>query len=157
MKKALIAIPLALTISLSACTGTNSGPKQMGGTFLGAGLGALAGSQVGKGRGKLIAVALGTLVGAGLGNSVGQSLDRADQLYMARTSETAFEQVSTGQTSTWVNPDSGHSGTVTPTRTYQAQGGQYCREFQQTVTVGGDTQEAYGTACRQEDGSWKIG
>jgi hypothetical protein len=31
-----------------------------------------------------------------------------------------------------------------------------CREFQQTITVGGQTQEAYGTACRQSDGSWKI-
>ena len=34
--------------------------------------------------------------------------------------------------------------------------GRYCREFQQTVTIGGRTAEAYGTACRQPDGSWKI-
>lgn len=156
MKKALIAIPIALSISLSACVGTNSGPKQMGGSFLGAGLGALAGSQIGKGRGQLIAVALGTMAGAYMGNEIGQSLDRADKLYLAQTSATAFEQVPTGQTTSWVNPDSGNSGTVTPTRTYQSQGS-YCREFQQSVTVGGNTQQAYGTACRQEDGSWKIG
>jgi surface antigen len=45
---------------------------------------------------------------------------------------------------------------VTPTRTYQQSSGEYCREYQQTVTVGGKTQEAYGTACRQPDGTWKI-
>ena len=31
-----------------------------------------------------------------------------------------------------------------------------CREFQQTITVGGRTETAYGTACRQPDGDWKI-
>ena len=42
--------------ALSACTATG-GQKQTGGTLLGAGLGALAGSQIGSGRGKLAAVA----------------------------------------------------------------------------------------------------
>jgi hypothetical protein len=31
-----------------------------------------------------------------------------------------------------------------------------CREFQQTITVGGETQEAYGTTCQQPDGRWKV-
>jgi len=31
-----------------------------------------------------------------------------------------------------------------------------CREYQQTITVGGRTERAYGTACKQADGSWKI-
>lgn len=35
-------------------------------------------------------------------------------------------------------------------------GGQDCREYQQTVMVGGQPSPAYGTACRQADGSWKI-
>ena len=47
-------------------------------------------------------------------------------------------------------------GTYTPTNTYQTTTGQYCREFQQTITVGGQTEDAYGTACRQEDGTWQI-
>jgi surface antigen len=41
-------------------------------------------------------------------------------------------------------------------RTYQTSAGQYCREYQQTIVVGGQSQSAYGTACRQPDGSWKI-
>ena len=30
------------------------------------------------------------------------------------------------------------------------------REFQQEVTVGGKSENAYGTACLQADGAWKI-
>ena len=48
------------------------------------------------------------------------------------------------------------SGTVTATREGTSTAGRYCREFQQKVTVGGQTQEAYGTACMQPDGSWEI-
>ena len=53
-------------------------------------------------------------------------------------------------------PDNGHYGTITPLNTTEPRAGTYCREYQQTVTVGGQTQEAYGTACRQPDGAWKI-
>jgi surface antigen len=40
-------------------------------------------------------------------------------------------------------------------RTYQS-GGSYCREFQNDVTIDGKKENAYGTACRQPDGSWKV-
>jgi hypothetical protein len=33
---------------------------------------------------------------------------------------------------------------------------QHCREFQQTVMVGGQPQAGYGTTCLQPDGSWQI-
>jgi hypothetical protein len=33
---------------------------------------------------------------------------------------------------------------------------QGCREFNTPVTIGGQPQQAYGTACLQPDGSWKI-
>jgi hypothetical protein len=33
---------------------------------------------------------------------------------------------------------------------------QGCREFNTPVTIGGQQQQAYGTACLQPDGSWKI-
>ena len=56
----------------------------------------------------------------------------------------------------WLNPDIGHSGTHTPTRTYRSDSGQYCREFQQTVTIDGRTEEFYGRSCRGEDGAWRI-
>ena len=55
-----------------------------------------------------------------------------------------------------VDPDSGNTGAVTPVRTYQTSTGQYCREYTQTITIGGEKHKSYGTACRESDGSWKI-
>lgn len=103
-----------------------------------------------------MAVAAGTMLGALLGSEIGRSLDKADQAHAQRTTQQALETAPAGSTSIWHNPDSGHTGTVTPTRAYETTQSQPCREFQQTVTVGGKTEQAYGTACRQADGSWKI-
>jgi len=141
----------AVAVSLAACS---SGPKGQMGGVLGAGGGALLGSQV-KGKAKIPAIVLGTVLGGVLGNSIGNSLDKVDQMTMAKTTQRTLEVVKDGETTSWRNPNTGNSGTVVPTRTYQANN-TYCREFQQTVTVGGQQQSAYGTACRQPDGSWKI-
>lgn len=132
------------------------GPREGTGTLIGAGAGALLGSQVGSGNGQLLATAAGTLIGALLGQDVGQTLDRADQAYLEHTSQDALEYSRTDQTKPWVNPDSGNAGSITPTRTFQDDTGRYCREFTQTIIIDGDTQRAYGTACRQPDGTWKL-
>jgi len=131
-------------------------PKQQMGTFVGAGLGALAGSQMGRGKGQVVAVAMGTLAGAMIGNSIGESLDRADRMY-ANRAQHAAHVAPVGDTIAWNNPDSGNSGTVTATRDgYERGSGAYCREYQTTIWVGGEEQAAYGTSCQQPDGSWQI-
>ncbi len=155
MKFRQLAMIVALTLIVGACANV-SGPKQIGGSLLGGGLGALAGSQIGSGRGQLAAVAIGTLAGAFLGSEAGKSLDRADQIFAQKTMQRSLETTRSGITSNWANPDSGHSGTVTPTRTFQTADGRYCREFQGSVTIGGKTVQAYGNACRRPDGSWQI-
>lgn len=35
-------------------------------------------------------------------------------------------------------------------------GGDYCREYTQSLTIAGKTQKGYGTACLQPDGSWEL-
>lgn len=59
-----------------------------------------------------------------------------------------------GQRIVW--NDGNASGAVTATRDGTGSNGEYCREFQQEVTVGGRSERAYGTACRQADGAWKV-
>lgn len=39
---------------------------------------------------------------------------------------------------------------------YTDQLGRYCREYQTTVVINGQSQPSYGTACRQPDGTWQI-
>lgn len=55
---------------------------------------------------------------------------------------------------TWA--DGATSGSVTPVREGHTDDGRICREFQQQVTIAGKRQQAFGTACRQPDGSWQI-
>lgn len=153
--RTMIAASAALAL-LIGCAELEGQQKQTGGVLLGGALGGLAGAQLGSGTGQVAAAAAGTLLGAFLGSEIGRSLDRADQLYMSRTTQQALDVAPSGTVSTWRNPDSGHSGTVTPTRTYQTETGQYCREFRQTVTIDGRIEEAQGRACRQPDGTWRV-
>ena len=150
-------VPLVVVLALaSACTTDGIGPKQGFGTLGGAAVGGLLGSRVGGGSGKLAATAAGTLLGAFLGSEIGSSLDRADQQYAAGAINQAYA-APIGQQIVWNNPESGNHGVVTPTRDgYQPGTNAYCREYTQTVTVGGRTQQAFGQACQQPDGSWKI-
>ncbi len=154
MKKIFIFL-LIFGVSLAGCA-PRMGEKEGAGTFLGAGTGALLGSQVGQGRGRIVAVAVGTLAGALLGQEIGKSLDRADQLAMQQNAQYALEYTRTNQTTSWRNPDTGNYGRVTPVETYLASEGRYCREYLQEIVIDGQLQQAYGTACRQPDGSWKI-
>ena len=67
MKNSSIAIVFAAALSLGACV-SDQGDKQTLGTLIGAGLGGLAGSQIGSGTGQLAAVGAGVLLGGLLGN-----------------------------------------------------------------------------------------
>ncbi len=74
MKKVLIT--LMSVAFLAGCQ--TGGPKQTGGTLLGAVGGGLIGSQIGGGSGQLVGVGLGVLGGAALGGYVGKNMDDSD-------------------------------------------------------------------------------
>lgn len=128
-----------------------TGNKTLLAQILGGAGGAVAGAQFGKGTGKLAATAGGALLGVLIGTEVGSSLDAAD----SACAQEALEVGETGQPVVWQNPDAGAQYSVTPTRTYEASG-TYCREYTTQASVGGRRQQAYGTACRQPDGTWRI-
>jgi surface antigen len=137
-------VPVLLIIivfSLVGCT-QPMGSKEGAGTLLGATAGAILGSSVGKGKGNVVAIAIGTLAGAFFGQEVGRSLDRADRIAMGQNAQYSLEHTRNHETTRWNNPDSGNSGSMMPTRTYQQTTGQYCREYRQTVIVGGKKQDA---------------
>ena len=156
MKKEVCkALTLALAAVLVAGCGSGVAKEEIG-ALVGAGLGGLAGSFIGDGGGRLVAVGVGTMLGAIVGSEVGKSLDRADRLAMAQATHTALEYGESGNPTTWTNPDTGNSGEIVPQGAVRRADGTYCREFWKSVTIGGEKQQAYGTACRQADGSWRI-
>lgn len=118
-------------------------------------LGGVIGSQYGAGNPKLAQAGVGTLLGAFIGKELSGSLDKADQQHAETAAKRAYA-APVGERIFWNNPQSGNSGTITSTRDGYNSVGTYCREYQQTVTVGRTTELAYGTACKQADGAWKI-
>ena len=155
MRNLLLVSTCTSTLLAGACLQT-TGQKETAGTLLGAAAGGLVGSQIGSGTGQLAATGAGVLLGALFGNEIGASLDRADKLYAAQSAQYALENLPDGQTTSWTNPNSGNSGSMTPVNVYAPSGNNFCREYQTEVTVGGKTQSAYGTACRRPDGTWEI-
>ena len=154
-----IVIMMLIAFILVGCTGTS----ESGG--IGQHTKTLVGGLGGAAAGGLLAAALhggtagiigGVLAGGLIGGAIGDRMDAADRRDAQKAAQQALEKSPSGTAVAWNNPDSGHSGTVTPVRTFQKNNGQYCREYQQTVTIGGKEDQAYGTACRQPDGSWKL-
>ena len=93
--------------------------------------------------------------GVALGRTIPPLLE-VEQQAMNDTLQYALEYNKTNQGSDWVNPDSGRSGVVVPVRTFVNTQNQPCREFTTTVTINGEQQQGYGTACRQSNGSWHV-
>jgi len=136
----------------ATCTTTNrQGQQEQAGVVIGGLLGGALGSQVGGGNGRTAAIIAGTLLGSAIGGSVGQTMDVVDRANTAMTLET----VRTGVSSRWVNPDSGNGYVVVPTRTIES-GASPCREYSIEATIAGRVENIYGTACRNNDGSWLI-
>ncbi len=148
-----VALVALVGILAAGCATMEQNPKTTVGALGGGALGGLIAAAAGGNAAVIAASAVGGIL---LGGLIGNALDERDKRMAAEAAQRAMETAPTGKPVAWSNPDSGHSGTVTPTKTYQTASGSYCREYQQTVTINGKQEKAYGTACRQPDGSWKV-
>lgn len=141
---------LLLCLLLTACA-NQMGNNEGAGVVIGGILGGVLGQEVGKGSGRTAATILGAIIGTSIGGNIGRSMDETDQLKVAHSLET----VRTGVSTSWQNPDTGNRFHVVPTRTFVRRGSP-CREFQIDASIGTESEKIYGTACRQQDGSWKV-
>jgi len=140
---------IAAAALMAGCATT--GPREETGMVIGGVLGGVLGHQVGGGRGRTAATIIGTIAGVAIGGSIGRTMDDVDRMRVAATLETTR----TGVATTWQNPDTGYDYRMVPTRTYESTEGP-CREYTLDAQIGGRTEQVYGTACRQPDGSWRI-
>ena len=148
-----VAVILLVAILATACAEMQANPKTTIGAAGGGTVGGLIAAAAG---GNPAAIAASVIGGILIGGMVGNLLDQRDKQMAAEAAHRAMESAPTGKPVAWSNPDSGHSGTVTPTKTYQTANGTYCREYQTTVLIDGKQERATGTACRQADGSWRV-
>lgn len=153
MRSISIAVALATGLAVAGCT-EDVGPKQGIGAVAGAVAGGILGNQVGEGEGKAVATTIGIIAGGLIGASIGKSLDDADRRAAYEAEYRALEYGRSGAPTGWRNPDSGHHGEVTPGPAYRVNRLD-CRDYTHTIYIDGRPETARGTACRQEDGTWR--
>jgi surface antigen len=142
-----------LGAALAACS-SDSGPREVGGTLVGAGTGALLGNAIGGAAGNRAAGTIaGAAIGGMIGNRIGAAMDDEDKRRAYAAQVQALDGGPSGAPVAWRNPDSGRYGSVVPGPAYQ-QEGRNCRQYTHTIYIDGRPQTARGAACRQADGTW---
>src|ERR1700724_2513501 len=123
-----------LGLSVAACT-ADSGPKEVGGTAVGAVTGGLIGNAIGGSGGTRAAgTVIGAAIGGLFGNRIGAAMDDEDRRRAYAAEVQALETGPSGAPVAWRNPDSGRYGNVVPGPAYQTNGG-YCRQYPHTVYI----------------------
>ena len=145
---AVLAIVLA-----SGCAGQQGpGAAELLGTVGGAVLGGVVGNKIGDGSGQKIATVIAAMAGGLAGNWIGRNVDENVRRTASAAEREALER---GESVHWTHgADSGRVeivGTRPDTAT-----GETCREFHHTVSIGGREQQAYGLACRDAAGDWRV-
>jgi len=146
-----IGLPLALL--LAGCN--TMSPNEFSGTLIGGTAGAVIGNQFGKGSGNTAATALGAIIGANVGRDIGAALDETSR---RRVDQSTLTALNTGSQIDWENPQNAGgpaSGRTTITRHGTHPDGRACREYVNTVIIGGREEQLYGRACRDANGDWE--
>ncbi len=148
-----LVVSMLSSVLIAALSGCATGPgNAQDGQIIGGVLGGVAGAQVGSGTGRTAAVIAGSVAGSLIGGSVGHTMDESDRTQAQK----AFEYNRSNQPSSWRNPATGNTYTVTPTSTYNSQStNQSCREYTTDAIIDGRHENMVGNACRQPDGTWK--
>ena len=146
----------ACNISTNTPSPSDPGPKEPIESNTGTIVGDALADDIAEGRKNAgLTTALGAFIRDVIGQSIGSQLDELDRQMAQSAYKEALEYNRSDVSADWVNPDSGNSGSFTPTRTH-TMSGRYCREYTQEIIIGGQKQTSYGTACRQPDGNWEI-
>ena len=82
----------------------------------------------------------------------GAGLTPSDIELQRSTVQKTLESEPDGNTATWENSETGHSGSVTPLRSYDREGSR-CRAFR-LAFAGSESRHLDLRACRQADGRW---
>ncbi|MFQ5953677.1 MAG: hypothetical protein ACE5JZ_01265 [Kiloniellales bacterium] len=158
MTTARILAVTVLAAGLVGATATESRAdhQTLMGSLLGGAAGAGIGAAFGGGKGAAIGGVSGLLLGALAGNAIGRERERYEpppqQGYYAPP-PTYYGYQQPGYASTY-----GAAPAYTPPAPAQppAYSANYCRDFSQKIIIDGVEQNAYGKACLQPDGSWRI-
>ena len=149
LQRFLLAVSITASLGLTACAN-----NQEGGTLVGAVAGGVIGNQFGKGTGKVLATVAGAVVGGIVGSEIGKSMDQQDRMLAQQAEFAALESGKAGVSTPWRNTENGRYGEVVPSKPYR-RGPDDCRDYTHTIYIDGRPQTMRGTACRNNDGTWR--
>ena len=118
----------------------------------GAATGSLAGSE--KAKTRAVPVAARSVIGGIGGSKIGFELGAEQRLTAANAEYRALEYGQSGAPMDWDSKPT--RGSIVPGKPYQ-QGSRFCRTYTHTVYVKGEAETSKGTACRDPDGTWRVG
>ncbi len=164
------AAALSSVLVVAGATQSRAGEGDVLALLIGGGLGALAGSQFGKGSGRIGATAGGAVLGALLGSAFSGGLYGTAPDYRARRrhrhhrrhhhsrqAAPAYRSYDAPSYDSYYAP--AYLPRPAPSRQTVAYGqypNDYCREYESVVTINGMPQRSHGIACYRPDGSWRI-
>lgn len=135
-------ILLALAASSLGCTTS----KAQQGSVFGGLAGGLIGSQLGPEDRRRENALIGAGIGLAAGYMLGNELDKFDQQRVQQT----LEYQPSGQSTSWVNPDTGYQFTATPSPAY-ASGNRIYRDVELEAYIDGRRETVQARAYRDQD------
>ncbi len=126
--------------------------KKILGAIGGAAIGGLIGRSIDGGKHHEAGTILGAAGGAYAGQAIAGSLTSCDRYFQE---EAAVRAAQTGQTQTWSNRESGHTGTVKRAQSFTDSQGRECNTI--TTSAGQDSAGKAQTMilCKNADGYWE--
>ena len=160
------AAALSSLLVIAGATQSRAGEGDVLGLLIGGGLGALVGSQFGKGSGRIGATAGGAVLGALLGSAFSGGLYDTTPDYRAtrrhrqhrrhRHSRHAAPAYRSYYAPAYAPAYLPSPAPIRQTVAYNQYPNDYCREYESVVTINGVPQRSHGIACYRPDGSWRI-
>jgi len=155
ISKGLVAVTVSSALLLGGCTATNGGggiptmTNDQTRVLIGSIVGAAAGHQLGKGRGRTAMTVIGAIIGGYIGAAMSpQNRNRTNY---------ALDTTPDYRSNTWTDPSTNSRYTVTPTATYGGVvNGQnsVCRDYKMDAFIDGRMQQVTGRACKDASGNW---
>jgi len=157
MKKTSILSTLIAATVLQSAAPAYAGREEAG-NIIGGIIGGVIGSQIGGGRGKTAATIIGTIAGSMIGGQVGRELEEGDRRALDEAQRSCLER-DIGTSVDWegsrYGSRSGARGRFTSVREgYNGRTGEYCREYENQISLNGRMERTAGVACSRPDGSW---
>jgi len=137
-------VAAGLTGGLAACSAVSGNNPESG-----------WGSQFGASGSSVVEGEASSAIAALVDNDLGLALDPDDRRAAAEAQKHAVRFGRVGVGVPWQNEKTGRNGEVVAGAKYRVNDRE-CREFVHTMDVRGTVLKSRGTACREENGTWKT-